>query len=143
MDAPAFASSLSTNPDSDAAIEEVVRGVQAGLAGRKPDLAVVFVSHDHGTAIEQLGPRIAAGIGARVVLGCTGEGIVGQSREVERGAALALFCGALPHTELRPFVVQAEKLDEDRIGFSKLPEVGDAARASILLLADPFTFPAA
>jgi len=143
MDAPAFASSLSTNPDSDAAIEEVVRGVQAGLAGRKPDLAVVFVSHDHGTAIEQLGPRLAAKTGARVVLGCTGEGVVGAAREVERGAAISLFCGVLPETELRPFVVQAEKVAEDRIGFSKLPEVVDPARASILLLADPFTFPAA
>src|SRR5258705_6829173 len=122
MDAPAFASSLSTNPDSDAAMEEVVRGVQAGLAGRKPDLAVVFVSHDHGTAIEQLGPRIAAGIGARVVLGCTGEGIVGQSREVERGAAIALFCGALPHTELHHLVLHAVKLDMERDGQSTLSQ---------------------
>ena len=49
MDAPLFASCLSTKPDSDAAIAEVVEGVLPGLKGNVPDLAVVFVSHDHGT----------------------------------------------------------------------------------------------
>jgi small ligand-binding sensory domain FIST len=142
MDAPLFASSLSTNPDSDSAIDEVVSGMLGGLAGRTPDLALVFVSHDHGTAIESLGPRIAKKTGARVVLGCTGEGIVGASREVERGAAISLFGGVLPATEVRSFVVQAQQVDEGRIGFTQMPEVGDRSRASILLLADPFTFPA-
>jgi small ligand-binding sensory domain FIST len=143
MDGPLFASALSTDPNSDAALDEIVRGVLAGLAGRKPDFAAVFMTHHHGTAIESLGPRIAAGTGARVVIGCTGEGIVGATKEVERGAAVSLFGGALPETELRPFVVEARQEDEGRIGFTRMPEVHDRARASVLLFADPFSFPAA
>jgi small ligand-binding sensory domain FIST len=152
MNEPRFSSALSTLADSDAAIEEVSRGLLAGLAGpvdsagptqSRPDLVAVFVSHHHGTAIESLGPRIAEMTGARVVIGCTGEGVVGTTKEIERGAALSLFGGTLPGTELRPFVVQARKEAEESIGFTKMPEVVDRARASVLLLADPFTFPAA
>ena len=146
MDTPRFSSALSTKTDSDAALEEVSRGLLAGLAGpdaRAPDLVVAFVSHHHGTAIESLGPRLAQATGARVVIGCTGEGIVGSTREVEKGAALSVFGGLLPGTELRPFVVQARREAEERIGFTKMPEVADRARASVLLIADPFTFPAA
>ena len=141
MEAPLFASALSTESESEAAIDEVVDTLKSGLAGRKPDLAVVFVSHHHGTAIEGLGPRIASATGARLVIGCTGEGIVGTTREIERGAAISLLGGAMPGTELRPFVVQARRLDETRITFTSMPEVKDASRASIVLLADPFTFP--
>ena len=142
MDAPLFASFLSTTADSDAAIDEVVRGVAGGLQGRTPDLAVVFVSHDHGTAIESLGPKLAQKTGAKVVLGCTGEGIVGSRREIEHGPALSLLVGTAPGTVLRPFSVLARQIAEGKIGFSSLPEIGDAARASVLLLADPYTFPA-
>lgn len=143
MEAPLFASALSTESDSDAAIGEVVGALRSGLGGRTPDLALVFVSHHHGTAIEHVGPRIKSATGARVVIGCTGEGIVGPTREIERGAAISLLGGAMPGTELRPFVVQARRSEEGRIAFSAVPQVEDAARACILLLADPFTFPAA
>jgi small ligand-binding sensory domain FIST len=143
MDTPRFSSALSTKADSDAAIGEVSEKLVAGLAGAKPDLAAVFVSHHHGTAIENLGPRIAQATGARVLIGCTGEGIVGATKEIERGAAISLFGGTLPGTQLRPFVVQARREPEEKIGFTKVPEVLDRARAGVLLLADPFTFPAA
>ncbi len=142
MDAPLFASCLSTKPDSDAALAEVVAGVASGLQGQTPDLAVVFVSHDHGTAIEHMGPRIAEKTGARIVLGCTGEGIVGAKREIEHGPAISLLCGTAPATHLRPFSVEARQIGEDKIGFTKMPEIVDAGRASVLLLADPYTFPA-
>lgn len=143
MDQPRFSSALSTLTDSEAAIEEVSRELAAGLAGKKPDFAAVFVSHHHGTAIESLGPRLALATGARVLIGCTGEGIVGTTKEIERGAALSLFGGSLPGTQLRPFVVQARREAEEKLGFTKVPEVVDRARAGVLLLADPFTFPAA
>ena len=143
METPVFASAISTKAESDAAIDAVVREVLEGLGAHKPDLASVFISHHHGTAIESVGPRIAAATGARFVVGCTGEGIVGTTKEVERGAAISLFAGFLPGTELRPFTVQAVQVAENQIGFTSLPEVKDAAKASVLLLADPFTFPAA
>ena len=100
MPKPIFTSCLSTQADSDAAVRETVRGVLAGLGDRAPDLLAVFVSHHHGTAIETLGPRLAEATRARTVIGCTGEGIVGSRREIESGAALSIFAGVLPGTQV-------------------------------------------
>jgi len=135
-----FASSLSTANDADRALDEVVDALLSGLDGSAPDLLTLFVSHHHGPALEDLGPRLKQATGARVLLGCTGESIVGGTREIESGPALSLWAGVLPGTSLRPFSVRAEQ-DEDGVVFSPLPEVRDRSRAGLLLLGDPFTFP--
>jgi small ligand-binding sensory domain FIST len=137
-----FASHLSTLTDSDEAVRAVVAGVSAGLDGARPDLVACFVSHHHGLAIETLGPRLAKELRAKVLIGCTGESIVGAEHEIERGAALAVLAGVLPGTSVRPFTVQAEPAGEGNVKFTALPMVHTASQASIVILADPFTFPA-
>lgn len=141
MTALRFASSLRTETDSDAAVRGAIEDIRSGLANAAPDLVLAFVSHHHGAAIEELGPRIARETRARVLLGCTGESIVGATREIERGPGLAVWAGSLGDTELRPFGVQAAHDGDGEFAFSALPKVKDPARASLLLLADPFTFP--
>lgn len=141
MSEPHFSSVLSVHTDSHAAIDEVVRGLKNALRGARPDLVTCFVSHHHGAAIETLGPRLADELRAKSLLGCTGESIVGSSHEVERGAALSVWAGVMPNTIVRPFAVQAEAIADDNIRFTAMPDVQDRARASILLLADAFTFP--
>jgi small ligand-binding sensory domain FIST len=138
-----FASAISTSAASPTAFREVVDAIQAGLGGQRPDLAAVFVSHHHGAAIEDLGPRLAKALNAKVLIGCTGESIVGGGREVEDGAALSVWAGALPGTTVRPYAVAAEAESEATLRFEGMPVVKDPTRASILVLADPYTFPAA
>jgi small ligand-binding sensory domain FIST len=142
MDAPLFSSALSREAESKLAIEGATRDLIHGLHGYKPDLVCAFVSHHHGSAIEHLGQELLHRTGARHVLGCTGESIVGPTVEVEGGPALALWAGVLPRTEVRPFSVEVEQSEKGELSFSRLPEVQDKARASVLLLADPFAFPA-
>ncbi|MBL8860950.1 MAG: FIST C-terminal domain-containing protein [Planctomycetes bacterium] len=142
MPVPRFASALSVSSRSDDAFREVVAGLSEGLAGARPDLVLAFVSHHHGSAIDDLGPRLAQALGTRVVIGCTGESIVGSTREVENGPALSAFAGCLPETIVRPFATTAEAEGETTLRFEGMPEVHDPARASILVLADPYTFPA-
>jgi len=138
---PRFAAALSTEANSPRAEEFVVAEVAEQLGGARPDLCVAFVTHHHGGAIEELGPRLARATGARVVLGCTGEGLIGGSREVEREAALSVWCASLPGTELRPFRSLARPDTDGNLAFSAFPEVRDSKRASLLLLADPYSFP--
>lgn len=136
-----FASSLSTAPEFESALEACVREVTHGLDGVAPDLVLAFVSHHYGAAIETLGPRLASMTKARVLLGCTGQGILGAEHEVERGAALSVWAAVLPHTRLVPFETQARRQGDAAFTFSHLPAVEDRSRASLLFLADPYTFP--
>lgn len=141
MTEPRFTSVLSTQSDSSTAVDEVVRALDEALGTTPPDLVTVFVSHHHGEAIERLGAEISSRVRAKVLIGCTGESIVGGAREIERGAALAVWAAILPNTIVRPFTITAEPAGEGTIRFTGMPEVHDNARASILILADPFTFP--
>lgn len=136
-----FASALSTHPTSATAEDQVLGRLAERLDGRSPDLLVAFVSHHHGSAIEELGPRLAVRSGARHVIGCTGESIIGPTREVEHEPALAVWAACLPETYLRPFRVTVEADAEGRAVFSSQPDVRDPSRASLLVLADPYSFP--
>lgn len=136
-----FASALSTHPTSATAEDQVLGRLAERLDGRTPDLLVAFVSHHHGSAIEELGPRLAVRSGARHVIGCTGESIIGPTREIEHEPALAVWAACLPETYLRPFRITVEADAEGRAVFSSQPDVRDPARASMLVLADPFSFP--
>jgi small ligand-binding sensory domain FIST len=138
---PRFSGGLSTDPDTTRATAQVAETLAAGLEGERPDLLTVFVSHHHGGDIEALGPQLCEATGARVLLGCTGETIIGAGREIENGPALSVWGATLPGTEVRPFKVDAAPGPDDRALFSLLPEIGDPARSSLLLLADPFSFP--
>lgn len=141
QDEPRFASALSVDQDAARAEEQVLAGVREGLGGRPADLCAVFVSHHYGGAIEQLGPRLRHATGAQVVVGCTGESIIGGDREVEQESALSVWCAALPGTALRPFAASARMGADEALVFSGLPDVREPSRASILLLGDPYSFP--
>ena len=140
--APVFASSLSREPDTARAIAAVTHALRTQLADAKPDLLVVFVSHHHGEGIEQLGPTLGRALQARTLIGCTGESIVGSTQEIENGPALSAFAAVLPWTQLRAFQVSAAQEADGGFAFSGLPPIEDRDRASVLLLADPYTFPA-
>jgi small ligand-binding sensory domain FIST len=138
---PRFSGGLSTDPDTARATAQVADALATALDGASPDLLTVFVSHHHGGEIEALGPRLIEATGARVLLGCTGESIIGAGREIENGPALSVWGATLPGTEVRPFAVHATPGPQGEALFTRLPEVADPARASLLLLADPFSFP--
>jgi small ligand-binding sensory domain FIST len=132
----ACAAALSTELDTERACREAAATLTAGLRGRPADLVVAFVTHHHAGALDRLPGRIVLATGARALIGCTGESIVGGSREIEDGPALALFAAHLPNTDVRSF---RAPFDGE---LPPLPPVEDEARASVLLLADPFSFPA-
>jgi small ligand-binding sensory domain FIST len=143
MDDLRFASALSTQPDTSAAVQEVAKAVHLGLAGRPCDLVTLFVSHHHGPALDAVARELREALSARTLVGCTGETIIGGAREIESGPALAVWAAHLPDTELRPFTLRAGRGAGEEIVYSGGPEVSDPERASLLLLGDPYTFPMA
>ena len=134
------ASALSTEPETRAASREVLDRVAGAFGDGPADLVLVFASIDHaeglGALVEDLRAR---GLGGHV-LGCTGEWIVGEGREVEGGPALSLWAIRLPGAVLRP--VRLNFVEGEPRGWPDDLEPAGPSGRTLLLLADPFTFPA-
>jgi small ligand-binding sensory domain FIST len=142
-----FAACLSTAPESARALDEVCAAV-AGLPA-PADLAVAFFRPEHLREAETLSRSLAERLRPRALLGCVGEAVIGNDREVEDGPALAVWLGRWGSDPRSAVAVQTFHLQLERTseGFSLLgwPDelVGaDPATSAMLVLGDPYTFPA-
>jgi small ligand-binding sensory domain FIST len=131
----ACASALSTERDSLTALDDVASRVAAEFGSEPADLAVVFASPHHVGAFERIAATLHARDLARHVIGCTGEAIVGEDREVEGSPALSFWALRLPGVGLTP-----RRLSAEAQGLRGLPSAGDPDEV-LILLGDPFTYP--
>lgn len=134
-DAMNCASALSTVRNSQAAIEEVVQAVTTALDGNQADLAVFFASVHHADRLSELSQRLRERRLARHVLGCTGEAIIGEDREVEGQAALSLWVLHAPGIVVKPLRLEFDAEDGTTGVIPRSP-------GTIVMLGDPFSFPA-
>ena len=131
---------LSTSESAWEAATEAARGARAGtLGGAEVDLAFVFLSPAHLDEAEAAVEAVREELAPRHLLGCVAEGVVAGVRELEHGPAVAVWAGALPGAEIECFHAAAVQTDEG-ITVAGFPELDDPGL--VVLLVDPFTFPA-
>jgi len=135
-----FAASLSRATNTSDAIRSVTEEVRAALRGVEPDISFLFVNHAHQNAFSQLASRICEATGTKVLMGCTGETIIGGSEEIESGPALSLWSAILPGARFEVFVANFEQT-VDGIVTSGLPAFSseEPDLRAMFLLADPFS----
>ena len=144
-----FASSISTQPQTTQALDEVCSRI-AGPAAANPDLALVFFSPQHARQAETVAAALQKRLAPRVLLGCIAEAVIGNDQEVEEQPALSLWLakwggdGGSHRVEVEPFRLVLERTSE---GFSLLgwPDAlvsADPGSSAMLVLGDPYSFPA-
>lgn len=136
-----FAAALSNKPSLKAALDEVCQSIGTALAGRKPDLACVFVSHHYSSRFEELADQLRAKLGATNLIGCTGDSIVGGDMECEDEPALSVWCAILPGATLETFHLTFEQTP-DGLLCSGLPDnLGENSSdtRAVLLLGEPYS----
>lgn len=141
-----FGAAHSTEADLAAAIEQACAAALAPLHGARPGLALLFVSHDHAERFEEVARLVRARLSAAHLIGCCGDSIIGNGREVEEGPCVSVWVASFPEGEIEPFELTVEE-EDDTLHVRGFPGVGTAplggdARVSMLLLGDPYTFPA-
>ena len=136
-------SALSTASDWGQAVAEVCDGALGQLDGT-PDLAVLFVSADRAGVCGQIAEEVCDRLGTDRLMGCTGESIVGTQREVEGQTALSLWLAQMPDTEILPMHLTFQRTAEDGsiVGWPDSLIEHWPSPASLLVLGEPFTFPA-
>lgn len=138
-----FASALSTTGNTEQAIREACVMAKEKMTAT-PDLAVLFYSAHHAGEADLLGRVIHETLTPRALLGCPGEAIVGDDREIERGPALSLWLAKwLQPVQIEPFHLTVEETSEgySLLGWPDGLAAADPGRDVVLLLGDPFTFP--
>jgi small ligand-binding sensory domain FIST len=134
-----FVSAVSRNHDTEAAARDLVDEVRAKLGGATPDLAFVFFSAHHVSRAELLAETMTDVLGARVSLGCSGEGVIAGAEELETSPAVTLWTASLPGVTLSPVRLSFSPT-QDQFSLPGWPEP-DGRDGTFLLLADPFSTP--
>ncbi|MFQ5580839.1 MAG: FIST N-terminal domain-containing protein [Nitrospiria bacterium] len=137
-----FWSGITTEPESHIAVEKLVMDAMQAI-GAPPDLALFFISSHHRKAASEIANHLKQTLNAGVLLGCTGEGIIGSSHEIEEGPAISLWIASLPGVTLHPFHLSFEE-NAQGTQLKGWPEESPAPEYNpfFILLAEPFSTPA-
>jgi small ligand-binding sensory domain FIST len=135
----AFASALSQHPIAATAVGEAAGELLEQLNGEGCDLAVCFASTHHVGAFEDIGPALREILEPSVLVGGTAVAVVGGPHEVEENPALTVFAARLAGATLTPVTLRVQETP-DGTALTGWPSL-ERPPASLLLFADPFTFP--
>jgi small ligand-binding sensory domain FIST len=133
-----FASALSEHPVTAHAVGEVAGQVLEHV-GPRPDIATIFVTPPHAGALEDAAATVRAVLEPAVLIGCAAVSVLGDGREIEEGPAVSVWAGRTgPVAPIRLSVTPTPE------GAAVTGWPGDPGFEphALLLLADPFTFPA-
>lgn len=135
-------STLSEAASLPQALEDVASAAEQSLKGQTPDLCLVFISSHFQKGYESVIPFLKERLGPRVILGCSGGGVVGRGRELENCPALAITCAVLPDVAITPFRVadsSLPNLDSSPREWQHLAGVNPQTNPQFILLADPYS----
>lgn len=134
----------STHPDLGTALREADAAARAALGGAAPaDVAIVFVTGGYGSAIRPALESLTDLVSATAVIGTTAEGVLGNAAEFERMPAVAVWLARLPGAWIRPVSLDYRQTPDGGMfaGWRDDLDADVPGNATLLLLADPFTFP--
>jgi len=139
---PRVGAGLSTHEDGREAARAALDAALAPLGGRPADLVFLFVSPQHEDVQRAIIDVATERVGGATVLGCSAGGVIGARREIEDAPAVVAWAASLPGIGVQPFRLTFQREDDHAIieGLEDLPSPDD--EPVMVMLADPFSFPA-
>jgi small ligand-binding sensory domain FIST len=140
-----FAAASSQHPLATHAVGEVV-GQVLDQIHEAPDAAVLFVTPPFAGAMEDIAATVQATLRPQALVGCTSTAVLAGAQEIEQGPAIVLFAMRIWPTRFRSTVplIRAVPIGITRDGdTTHVTAPVDLAQpdATLVLLADPFSFP--
>lgn len=139
-----FSSTLSRDLNATGAGHALALAAERELGSQPVDLACLFFSSHYAEQAEELSAAVRGILAPSVFLGCTGEGIIAGTEEIEQAAAVTLWAAQMPGASLAPLRLSSSQ-DEKHAGFCVEGWPEDLRHGPeqpvMLLLADPFSTP--
>jgi len=120
------------------AFAEAAGRAQLGLGGAQADLVLAFAGAANLDHMEEGLQAVEERLGARGLVGCGAQGVVGAGRELEEGGVV-VWAASLPQGDVDTFHLEALPTGEGQLAIAGVPEL-DYADA-VIMLADPYSFP--
>ncbi|MDP2674325.1 MAG: FIST N-terminal domain-containing protein [Dehalococcoidia bacterium] len=135
---------IARHPDWREALAELTGQIPLLSGEDEVHLALLFASSEYRLEFPDLVARAAECTGARLLVGCSGHGVIGAGKEIEGEPALALLAFSLPGAELTAVHLTQEDLERCRTpqDWHRLTGVAPGSTSAWLLFADPFTMDA-
>jgi small ligand-binding sensory domain FIST len=105
---------LAQRPDWREALTDLIGQIPFRSGEDEVHLALLFASSEYRDDFPDLVARAHQLTGARLLVGCSGQGVIGAAREVEGEPALALLAFSLPGAELTAVPLTQEDLESCR-----------------------------
>ena len=137
-----WSSAVSDSPVLSDAVASCARKVRADLGDSECDLAIVFVSPEHQAAYDSVPDLMGEHFEGSLLLGCSGQGVIGDGREVEHRSGFSVTVAELPDVEVVPFHVDGERLPDGDAApeeWHRLVGTTPEKDPSFILLPDPFS----
>ena len=136
-----YAASYSKNPDLSIALHTICEEIAADLQEISPDISFLFVSHAHADHFESLAGLVREQSGTRVLLGCTGEMVLGGREEIESGPVISLGAAVLPDAQIEPFHVQFSQTVDGIVcsGFPSVPTEEATDVRAVFVMGEPYS----
>jgi small ligand-binding sensory domain FIST len=138
------AAGIGTGRDWRTALEGALKQIDLPADNASVDLALLFASSEYAPEYPQLLAEARRVLGSGVLIGCSGQGVIGGVEEIEQEPAVSLLAFSLPGADLRPFHVSQADIHDDESAASWLGDLrqdGPDVNAW-MLLADPFSLDA-
>ncbi|MBI3742723.1 MAG: FIST C-terminal domain-containing protein [Chloroflexi bacterium] len=124
------------------AVSEAAGRIKADLGNEPPDLAVIFASPHHAPDYDDVPKLIQAALRPKVLIGCSGGGVIGGAHEVEDRIGLSITAARLPGVEMSTFHIEETGLpdmDASPAAWEKVVGVAPDKKPDFVLLVDPFS----
>ncbi len=136
---PSF-SAVSQRPASSEAIAETLEAARVALGGRRAPLACLFATMHHAATLGEMAREVRSAGLAEHVIGTTAESVLGGEIEIEGQPGLVLWILDLPGLRIDP--VRCGYEDGLFLGWADPSADADESARALVMLADPFSFPA-
>lgn len=138
-----FHSGISDQEATDDAVADLIDQAHDAL-GDAIDVATIFFTEHHREDIEAVIERLWLELDPQCMIGCSGEGVIGGSREIERAPGMSLLVGSLPDVRIQSFHIASESdwrecLSEAQ-SLREMLGIGPETRG-LIAFGDPFTTP--
>lgn len=140
-----FVSATATGRSLDDVSSSLIQQVKNQLGDQSPDLLMVFLSAHFNPSAFQIGEMLRNALNPTTFLGCTAEGVIGQTQEIETESAVTLIAAVLPNVELTPIFINGTDWHSvlDNAGeFREHLGVNEETTKLFMLIGDPFSTPA-